>query len=54
MAECEQIGQLCKDLIDTGRKHFVEKNGLSTRLVKYVDKTCTLENVALLACLPRT
>ena len=53
MAECEEIGQKCKDLIDTGRQKYVEEAGLSSRLVSYVDKSFTLENVALLAYLPQ-
>lgn len=45
----EEIGQRCKQLIDFGRLMFVkEKLGMDdSRLLFYVDKKYTLENVAL-------
>uniref|UniRef100_A0A1A8JFW3 tRNA:m(4)X modification enzyme TRM13 n=2 Tax=Nothobranchius kuhntae TaxID=321403 RepID=A0A1A8JFW3_NOTKU len=45
----QQLGRLCKLLIDGGRCHFLQTRGLSTKLIGYVDTGVTLENVLLTA-----
>ena len=45
----ERIGIFCKQLIDQGRIHYLEKHGYQAKMVAYVDKKYSLENIALLA-----
>lgn len=45
----ESLGLKCKRLIDLARVHYLEQNGLKPRLLHYVDKKTSLENVLLLA-----
>ncbi|XP_055945257.1 tRNA:m(4)X modification enzyme TRM13 homolog [Argiope bruennichi] len=47
--EREIIGMQCKRLIDAGRIQFLKDEGYDVRLVTYIDKFVSLENVALLA-----
>ncbi|XP_067370074.1 tRNA:m(4)X modification enzyme TRM13 homolog isoform X2 [Channa argus] len=51
--EREQLGRLCKLLIDSGRLHFIRTKGFSCRLSRYVDPQVTLENI-LLTAVPST
>lgn len=39
----------CKRLIDAGRVHYLKSKGYETKLVTYIDKSVSLENVALVA-----
>uniref|UniRef100_A0A3Q2EBF0 tRNA:m(4)X modification enzyme TRM13 n=2 Tax=Cyprinodon variegatus TaxID=28743 RepID=A0A3Q2EBF0_CYPVA len=48
-AEREQLGRLCKVLIDSGRRDFLRTQGFSSKLTRYVDLAVTLENVLLTA-----
>lgn len=48
-AEREQLGRLCKRLIDSGRLDFLKKKGFDGRLSAYVKSQVTLENVLLTA-----
>ncbi|XP_026179030.1 tRNA:m(4)X modification enzyme TRM13 homolog isoform X2 [Mastacembelus armatus] len=52
-AEREQVGRLCKLLIDSGRLHFLQTKGFSGKLTRYADHRVTLENV-LLTAVPST
>jgi hypothetical protein len=45
----EEVGRLCKRLLDTGRIRFLEANGFSARLQVYIDRALSLENVVLVA-----
>ncbi len=45
----EGVGLKCKRLIDLARVHYLEQNGLKPRLLHYVNKKTSLENVLLLA-----
>lgn len=47
--EREQVGRLCKRLIDGGRLHFLKTKGFDSKLVQYVSPQVTLENVLLTA-----
>ncbi|GIY86368.1 tRNA:m(4)X modification enzyme TRM13 homolog, partial [Caerostris extrusa] len=47
--EREFIGIQCKRLIDMGRINFLENEGYDAQLITYIDKSVSLENVALLA-----
>ncbi|KAK2835117.1 hypothetical protein Q5P01_015601 [Channa striata] len=47
--EREQLGRLCKLLIDSGRLHFLRNKGFSCRLTRYISPQVTLENVLLTA-----
>ncbi|XP_050925482.1 tRNA:m(4)X modification enzyme TRM13 homolog [Lates calcarifer] len=51
--EREQVGRLCKQLIDSGRLHFLRTKGFDSKLTQYVDARVTLENV-LLTAVPRS
>ncbi|KAJ4943559.1 hypothetical protein JOQ06_006059 [Pogonophryne albipinna] len=51
--EREQVGRLCKQLIDAGRIHFLQERGFNSKLTRYVSSQVTLENV-LLTAVPRT
>ncbi|XP_072244915.1 tRNA:m(4)X modification enzyme TRM13 homolog [Leuresthes tenuis] len=48
-AERQQLGRLCKLLIDSGRRHFLKTRGLCSKLTHYVNPQVTLENVLLTA-----
>uniref|UniRef100_UPI0037E7D6E9 tRNA:m(4)X modification enzyme TRM13 homolog n=1 Tax=Semicossyphus pulcher TaxID=241346 RepID=UPI0037E7D6E9 len=48
-SEREQLGRLCKHLIDGGRLHFLKTRGFDSKLSRYVDAQVTLENVLLTA-----
>ncbi|KAI8588310.1 methyltransferase TRM13-domain-containing protein [Geranomyces variabilis] len=48
-AEREALGLQCKQLLDLGRLDYVRTLGYDAELVKYVDRTKSLENVALVA-----
>ncbi|XP_026202065.1 tRNA:m(4)X modification enzyme TRM13 homolog [Anabas testudineus] len=52
-AEREQLGRLCKTLIDSGRLHFLRTKGFSSKLTRYVNPHVTLENI-LLTAVPST
>ncbi|KAL1023196.1 hypothetical protein UPYG_G00037540 [Umbra pygmaea] len=45
----EQVGRLCKLLIDEGRVHFLQKKGLVSSLCYYTSTDVSLENVLLTA-----
>ena len=45
----ESIGLKCKRLIDLGRLAYLEEHDLDARLVYFVEKTTSLENVLLIA-----
>ncbi|XP_070816626.1 tRNA:m(4)X modification enzyme TRM13 homolog [Chaetodon trifascialis] len=47
--ERQQVGRLCKRLIDGGRLHFLKTKGLDSKLSAYVSSQVTLENVLLTA-----
>ncbi|GFT00174.1 tRNA:m(4)X modification enzyme TRM13 homolog [Nephila pilipes] len=46
--EREVIGLQCKRLIDAGRIFFLKEAGYDAKLTTYIDKSVSLENVALL------
>lgn len=46
--EQENIGILCKRLLDYGRIQYVEKQGYKASLVKYTSRDITPENIALI------
>ena len=48
-AEREVIGIKCKQLLDAGRVHYLTERGFDARVVYYVPRSLTLENVALTA-----
>uniref|UniRef100_A0A3Q0RER2 tRNA:m(4)X modification enzyme TRM13 n=1 Tax=Amphilophus citrinellus TaxID=61819 RepID=A0A3Q0RER2_AMPCI len=48
-AEREQVGHLCKQLIDSGRCHFLKMKGYSSKLTRYIGSDVTLENILLTA-----
>ncbi|KAM7012278.1 tRNA:m(4)X modification enzyme TRM13 homolog [Tautogolabrus adspersus] len=48
-SEREQIGRLCKLLIDAGRLYFLRTRGFDGKLCRYVDTQVTLENILLTA-----
>lgn len=45
----EEIGHMCKHLIDYGRALFLKEQGFDVELKQYVGRKLTLENVCLLA-----
>ncbi|XP_050951217.1 tRNA:m(4)X modification enzyme TRM13 homolog [Labeo rohita] len=45
----EQIGRLCKRLIDHGRLHYLQQKGFETSLKYYTSRDVSLENVLLTA-----
>ena len=45
----EHIGLLCKHLIDSGRVWYLRQHGLAARLVYFIDRSVSLENVLLIA-----
>ena len=45
----EAIGLKCKRLIDLGRVAYLEERGLDARLVYFVEKATSLENVMIIA-----
>ena len=47
--EREEVGRMCKQLIDHGRLLFLREHGFQTELQSFVEKQCTLENCSLLA-----
>ncbi|KAM4575426.1 tRNA:m(4)X modification enzyme TRM13 homolog isoform 2-T2 [Fundulus diaphanus] len=48
-AEREQLGRLCKLLIDSGRRDFLRTRGFRSSLTRYAEAAVTLENVLLTA-----
>merc|ERR1712032_1441236 len=44
-----ELGHLCKRLIDEGRMAFLVREGWDCRLVRFVDRETSPENVLLLA-----
>lgn len=52
-SEREQVGRLCKLLIDCGRVDYLHNRGFSGRLSRYISSDVTLENV-LLTAVPST
>ncbi|XP_066932241.1 tRNA:m(4)X modification enzyme TRM13 homolog [Clytia hemisphaerica] len=48
IAEQEEIGHMCKLLIDYGRIQYIESRGFKPHLVKYISRDVTPENIALL------
>lgn len=47
--EREQIGRLCKRLIDQGRVHYLQQRGFESSLKYYTSRDVSLENVLLTA-----
>lgn len=45
----EEIGNKCKLLIDQGRVMFLKENGINAKLLYFIQKEISLENVALIA-----
>lgn len=45
--EREKIGFISRRIIDHGRLKFMEQNGFKGKLIKYVDLTVSLENIAM-------
>ena len=45
----EEVGYMCKRLLDCGRVHYLQTHGFNTQLVRYTTSEISLENVALLA-----
>lgn len=43
-SEKEQVGWMCKTILNWGRLHYMEKQGFSCKLHYYVDKSISLEN----------
>uniref|UniRef100_S4R6T0 tRNA:m(4)X modification enzyme TRM13 n=1 Tax=Petromyzon marinus TaxID=7757 RepID=S4R6T0_PETMA len=48
-AEREQLGRLCKRVLDEGRVRYLREWGLTARLQRYVEAGTTVENVLLTA-----
>lgn len=48
-SEQEEVGRLCKKLINVGRVRFLEQHGYTAKLQQYVDRSLSLENVVLVA-----
>jgi len=46
--EQEEIGRMCKRLIDEGRMEYLRSKGFQVELLQYVDSSVTLENIAIL------
>ena len=49
VSEREEIGRAAKGLLNEGRCRYLREEGLSAKLVYYVSRGHTLENVALIA-----
>ncbi|KAL1919711.1 uncharacterized protein VTP21DRAFT_1642 [Calcarisporiella thermophila] len=47
--EREQLGLSCKRILDVGRLQFLQTLGFNVELVRYVDPSISLENVAIMA-----
>ena len=47
--ESEEIGRRSKHLIDAGRIAYLKQHGLDASLLYYVERSVSLENVALVA-----
>ena len=47
--ESEEIGRRCKRLMDAGRIWYLKQFDLDASLLYYVDRSVSLENVALVA-----
>lgn len=45
----EEVGRKAKQIFDYGRVKFLQDCGFRSRLVQYVTKDMTLENIALVA-----
>lgn len=45
----EEIGYMCKNIIDEGRIHYLKQLGFDASLKYYIDKSVTLENCCLIA-----
>lgn len=45
----EELGRKAKQLLDYGRVKYLQEQGFNCRLIQYVSKETTLENIALLA-----
>ena len=47
--EREEVGNMCKQLIDFGRADYLKTHGFHCELKEFIDKYYTLENCCLLA-----
>ncbi|ELT93271.1 hypothetical protein CAPTEDRAFT_211974 [Capitella teleta] len=47
--EREKIGYLCKQLIDEGRRFYLQEQNFNAEVIYYTEKERTLENMALIA-----
>jgi tRNA:m4X modification enzyme len=47
--EREELGLICKSIFDIGRARFLEAKGFTVKLVRYVDRDLSPENLALIA-----
>ena len=47
--EREEVGSMCKQLIDFGRADYLKRHGFHCELKEFIDKYYTLENCCLLA-----
>jgi tRNA:m4X modification enzyme len=45
----EEVGRKCKNIIDIGRNKYLESLGFKSKLLFYVSKNITLENVCVVA-----
>lgn len=45
----EEVGRKAKQVLDYGRRHYMQEQGFQSNLVLYVSKESTPENVALIA-----
>ena len=45
----EQIGLMCKRIIDLGRLQYLKRNGFYSELIPYIDRSVSLENMMLTA-----
>lgn len=52
LEEREEVGRMCKRILDQGRVELLHQNGFEVERFCYVDPSVSLENVAILAFLP--
>ena len=45
----EEIGQLCKQLLNMGRIVYMQNQGYHARLIEFIDFGVTPENICLIA-----
>ena len=50
MKQREEYGRQAKQLLDYGRVDYLHSLNMSSKLIQYVEKSDTLENISLVAC----